>query len=218
MITKYGVDVVAKVAVILCIVNIGVWLLTKEDLVRIPVFVVSAVLLLFTVYFFRDPERTVPNDARAIISPADGKVVLIKEVMEEEFLMQPALQVSIFLSPLNVHVNRFPISGTVEYYKYIPGKYLVAFDEKSSEANERTHIGIENGRVRILFKQIAGFVARRIVAEITPGMSVVAGERFGMIKFGSRVDVLMPTTCRLIVKLNDTVVGGETVLAVLTEQ
>lgn len=218
MISKYGIDVVAKVVVILCLFNIGVWLLTKEDLVRIPVFVVSAVLFLFTLYFFRDPERTVPNDARAILSPADGKVVLIKEVMEEEFMMQPALQVSIFLSPLNVHVNRFPLSGTVEYYKYIPGKYLVAFDEKSSAANERTHIGIENGKVRILFKQIAGFIARRIVAEVTPGMSAVAGARFGMIKFGSRVDVLMPTTSRLIVKLHDTVVGGETVLAVLTDQ
>lgn len=218
MITKYGIDVVAKAAVILCVVNIGVWLLTKEELVRIPVFLLSAVLFLFTVYFFRDPERTVPNIADAILSPADGKVVLIKEVMEEEFLKDRALQVSIFLSPLNVHVNRFPFSGIVQHYKYIPGKYIVAFDEKSSDANERTHIGIENGKVRILFKQIAGFIARRIVADVTPGMYAVAGARFGMIKFGSRVDVLMPITCQLNVKLHDAVVGGETVLAVLTER
>jgi phosphatidylserine decarboxylase len=218
MITRYGIDVVVKIVVVLLVLNAGIWFLTKEQAVRIPVFVLSGALLLFTMYFFRDPERKVPREGNAIISPADGKVVRIKEVMEEEFLKQRSLQVSIFMSPLNVHVNRFPISGTVQYYKYITGRYLVAFGEKSSDANERTHIGIENGTAKILFKQIAGFVARRIVAEVTPGMSAVAGARFGMIKFGSRVDVFMPSTCRLKVNLNETVVGGETVLAVLTEE
>lgn len=214
MITKYGIDVVVKIILLIGLVNAGVWMLTTEHAVRIPVAILSVLLLFFTLYFFRDPERTIPAENNAILSPADGKVVLIKEVHENEYLEQRALQVSIFLSPLNVHVNRFPISGTVRHYKYIPGRYLVAFDEKSSDANERTHIGIENGRVKILFKQIAGFIARRIVADIRLDMVAVAGERFGMIKFGSRVDVLMPASCELKVKLNDTVVGGETILAV----
>lgn len=214
MITKYGIDVVVKVIAVVLILNVGLWLFTKEQAVRIPVLAVSGLLVLFTLYFFRDPERATPEADNVIISPADGKVVLVKKIMEETFLKQQALQVSIFLSPLNVHVNRFPISGTVQHYTYIPGKYVVAFAEKSSDANERTHIGIGNGKIKILFKQIAGFVARRIVADVNVGMDAVAGARFGMIKFGSRVDVLMPTWCELKVNLNDKVVGGETVLAV----
>lgn len=214
MITKYGIDVVVKVIAVVLILNVGLWLFTKEQAVRIPVLAVSGLLVLFTLYFFRDPERATPEADNVIISPADGKVVLVKKIMEETFLKQQALQVSIFLSPLNVHVNRFPISGTVQHYTYIPGKYVVAFAEKSSDANERTHIGIGNGKIKILFKQIAGFVARRIVADLNVGMDAVAGARFGMIKFGSRVDVLMPTWCELKVNLNDKVVGGETVLAV----
>jgi len=112
-------------------------------------------------------------------------------------------------------VNRFPISGKVQYFKYIPGKYFAAFEHKSSDANERTHIGIENGKCKVLFKQIAGVIARRIVAEVRVGMDAIAGARFGMIKFGSRVDVLMPPSVDLQVQLHDRVVGGETVLAVV---
>jgi phosphatidylserine decarboxylase len=119
------------------------------------------------------------------------------------------------MSPLNVHVNRFPVSGTVGFYRHVPGEYLMAFEEKSSSRNERTLIGIENGRCRLLFKQIAGFIARRIVAQVNVGDHAVAGERFGMIKFGSRVDVLVPGDAGIRVKLGEKTVAGETVLAVL---
>lgn len=215
MITKYGIDVVVKMILLITVLNGVVWFLTQAQAVRIGMLVISALLAAFMLYFFRDPERKTPEGENLIISPADGKVVLIKEVMEGEFLQEQAVQVSIFLSPLNVHVNRFPMSGKVQYFKYVPGKYSVAFEEKSSDANERTHIGIENGKCKVLFKQIAGFIARRIVADVNVGMDAAAGARFGMIKFGSRVDVLMPKSVEVKVRLHDRVVGGETVLAAM---
>ncbi len=149
------------------------------------------------------------------MSPADGEVVAITPVREDEYLKADVIQVSIFMSPLNVHVNRFPVSGTVGFYRHVPGEYLMAFEEKSSSRNERTLIGIENGRCRVLFKQIAGFIARRIVAQVNVGDHAVAGQRFGMIKFGSRVDVLVPRGAGIRVKLGEKTVAGETVLAVL---
>lgn len=178
--------------------------------------IVAAFGLIFgglVINFFRDPERVVPSGGNMVLSPADGKVVVIKELFEEEYLRAEAIQVSIFMSPLNVHVNRFPISGTVELFRHIEGKYLVAFHEKSSTLNERTHIGVRQKGYRILFKQIAGAVARRIVSPVTVGQTAVRGERFGMIKFGSRVDVIMPKHSVLSVQLNDRVVAGETILA-----
>jgi phosphatidylserine decarboxylase len=120
------------------------------------------------------------------------------------------------MSPLNVHVNRFPIDGTISYFKHIPGEFLVAFDDKSSTRNERTHIGVDNGKFKVFFKQIAGFVARRIVAPIAVGDKTIAGERFGMIKFGSRVDIFVPTRAEVKVKLGDIAVAGETVVAVVS--
>jgi phosphatidylserine decarboxylase len=135
------------------------------------------------------------------------------ELSSEEYVQGDAVQVSIFMSPLNVHVNRYPITGRVSYYKYFPGEFLVAFDDKSSLRNERTHIGVENGRTKVLFKQIAGFVARRIIANVQVGDSSVAGERFGMIRFGSRVDMIMPRSVAVQVKLGDKTVAGETVIA-----
>jgi len=137
-------------------------------------------------------------------------------MFEDEYLRSEAVQVSIFMSPLNVHVNRFPISGTVGLFKHIEGKYLVAFHEKSSEENERTVIGVERDGRKILFKQIAGAVARRIVAPVAQGQLAVRGERFGMIKFGSRVDVVVPRGSVIRVSLNDRVVAGETIIASLT--
>jgi len=174
----------------------------------------GSLVFLFTLNFFRDPDRQTPDIAGAIISPADGKVVNISETEENEYLAGKALQVCIFMSPLDVHVNRFPISGTIEFFRHIPGKYVMAFEDKSSELNERTMIGIDNGSFKVLFKQIAGFVARRIVCPIKTGDTAVAGERFGMIRFGSRVDVLMPLDAEILVKMNQTVRAGETVLAV----
>lgn len=162
--------------------------------------------------FFRDPERSTPREEGMIISPADGTVVLIREIEEPEYLCSRATQISIFMSPLDVHVNRFPISGKVGYFKHVEGAYMVAFHEKSSVLNERTLIGVEENSRRVLFKQIAGAVARRIVAEVQVGDEVRRGERFGMIKFGSRVDVLVPNDVAVSVRLHDKVVAGETVL------
>jgi phosphatidylserine decarboxylase len=183
-------------------------------LVKCAIIVVLAVFLLLTVRFFRDPERVTPTGERLVISPADGKVVLVKDLHEEEYMGGEAVQLSIFMSPLDVHVNRFPMSGTVRYFRHFPGEYIVAFDEKSSLRNERTHIGIENGPRKILFKQIAGFVARRIVTDVKVGDKVIAGERFGMIKFGSRVDVIVPRLSEIAVKLGDKTKAGETILAI----
>lgn len=175
----------------------------------------------FTFYFFRDPERSIPEgyDDRMILAPGDGKIVIVEDIINKEDNLyakgEPLKQISIFLSPLNVHVNRNPTNGIVKYYKYIEGEYIVAFDHKSSDRNERTEIGIEDRMGRnVLFKQIAGFVARRIVCDLDEGSVVKAGERFGMIKFGSRVDILLKPDTEIKVKINDIVKGGESVVAV----
>ncbi len=213
MITKYGYDVVGVVLVLVVAGAALSWRFIEAGGVKYPLMVVFLLVFLFTLNFFRDPDRTPPAGSNLILAPADGKVVLIQDVTEGEFVKGDAVQVSIFMSPLNVHVNRFPMTGTVGYFRYFPGEFLVAFDDKASLRNEQTHIGIEGGRVRLLFKQIAGFVARRIVAETRVGEKAVAGERFGMIKFGSRVDVIMPRGVLVKVKVGDTTVAGETILA-----
>ena len=213
MISKYGVDTVVKSLLILVALAASlIWLI--QALPARGVIIVSAIVVgSMILNFFRDPERTIPQQRNIVVAPADGKVVLIKEVFEADYLKQEALQLSIFMSPLNVHVNRFPISGRVALFKHIEGRYLVAFHEKSSEHNERTVIGLETDGYKVLFKQIAGAVARRIVAPLNVGQVAVCGERFGMIKFGSRVDVILPKHSVLRVKLHDRVVAGETILA-----
>jgi phosphatidylserine decarboxylase len=213
VISKYGTDVVIRFFLIAAIVMLCTFTLIESGFIRLAILVIISTAVIFVINFFRDPNRIVPKDEGLVISPADGKVVLIKEFFESEYIRQEAIQVSIFMSPLNVHVNRFPISGVVTYFKYIPGKYLVAFNEKSSELNERTHIGIENNSYKVIFKQIAGTIARRIVADITVGQKAAAGERFGMIKFGSRVDVIMPKKSEVKVNLGERVRAGESVIA-----
>ena len=215
MISRYGYDVVGTVLVLTVLGTALASLFVDVRFVRFGIIAVLALLLLFTLYFFRDPDRTSPKGENLVIAPADGEIVSIMPLREDEFLKKDAIQVSIFMSPLNVHVNRFPISGTVGFYRYVPGEYLMAYEEKSSLRNERTLIGIENPKSRVLFKQIAGFIARRIVAQVRVGDHAVAGERFGMIKFGSRVDVIVPREADVRVKLGEKTVGGETVLAVL---
>lgn len=180
--------------------------------------IVLAVLILgFTLYFFRDPARTAPagaTDERLVLAPADGKVVLIDEnVHEPLYIDGPAKQISIFLSPLNVHVNRVPADGVVEYVNYVAGEYLVAWHPKASEKNERSEIGVKHPTgTKVLFKQIAGAVARRIVYHLKVGDKVVAGERFGIVKFGSRMDILVPPHVELRAEVGDRVVAGETIL------
>lgn len=172
------------------------------------------ILLLMVLQFFRNPVRKVQLNSRHILAPADGKVVAIEEVFEEEYLRRPCRQVSIFMSPLNVHVNRNPISGRVSYFQYHPGKYLVAWHPKSSTENERTTIAIRNVEGKeILIRQIAGFLARRIVWYVRKGEQVEQGKEFGFIKFGSRVDVFLPLEAQIQVKIGEKSVGGKTVLA-----
>lgn len=215
MITKYGYDVVVVVLLLVLAGSLVSWFLIDARAFKYPLIGGLLLLLAFTLYFFRDPDRKSPAGENLVIAPADGKVIAIQEVREEEFLKSDAVQISIFMSPLNVHVNRFPISGTIGYFRHFPGEYLMAFDEKSSVRNERTQIGIERENVRVLFKQIAGFLARRIVADLKVGDRAVAGERFGMIKFGSRVDVLLPRSADIKVRPGQQTVAGETVLGEL---
>lgn len=166
------------------------------------------------VYFFRDPKRNPPADDNLIISPADGRVVLIQETEELEYMGGPATQISIFLSPLDVHVNRVPVSGDLEYVKYYPGKYLMAWEDHASQMNERAHFGVKHpSGMKILFKQITGFMARRIVYHLREGEQIRAGQRFGIMKFGSRMDVLLPKSVKIKVKKGDRTVAGESILA-----
>jgi len=177
--------------------------------------VVALVLTLFVLFFFRDPERAVPEEKGAVVSPADGKVIVIKDVFEPTYLKQEVRQVSIFLSVFNVHVNRSPIAGTVEVVKYNPGRFHVASVDKASLDNEQTAMVIANGKDRILVKQIAGLIARRIVCYARPGDRIGAGERYGLIRFGSRVDLFLPKTAELKVRVGDRVTGARDVIGVL---
>jgi len=174
-------------------------------------FLIGFVLIL---QFFRDPKRNTMISDNQIIAPADGKVVVIEEVVEKEYFKNKRRQISIFMSPLNVHVTRYPISGKVKYSKYHPGKYLVAWHPKSSEDNERTTIVVENNSSgEILYRQIAGAVARRIVNYAKTGKQVIQGEDAGFIKFGSRIDIFVPLDMKIEVNLNQKTRGGETILA-----
>ncbi len=181
--------------------------------------ILSLVLLIFVLQFFRNPTRKIAKeDDHIIYVPADGKVVVIEETEETEVLKDRRIQVSIFMSPLNVHVNRNPISGKVEFSKYHPGKFLVAWHPKSSTENERTTVVIANGQGKILMRQIAGAVARRIVNYLNKGDEVKQGEEMGFIKFGSRVDVFLPLDAEVKVNIGDTVSGNHDVLAVFASK
>lgn len=179
----------------------------------------SILLLVFyglILQFFRNPKRQTIIDDAHIIAPVDGKVVVIEEVFENEYFKEKRIQVSIFMSPINVHVTRYPIGGEVTYSKYHPGKYLVAWHPKASEDNERTTVVINNKLFgEILYRQIAGALARRIVNYAKPQMQVIQGSDAGFIKFGSRVDVFLPLNAVIKVNLNDTVKGGEQIIATL---
>lgn len=177
-------------------------------------YALSVFLLITMLQFFRSPNRTIEINENHIIAPADGKVVVIEEVTEIEYFNDKRIQISIFMSPLNVHINRYPIAGIVKYSKYHPGLFLVAWHPKSSTDNERTTIVVKhkNGQ-EILFRQIAGAMARRIVNYAKEGDEAVQGDEFGFIKFGSRVDLLLPTNIKVKVALEQKVKGRQTVIA-----
>jgi phosphatidylserine decarboxylase len=180
-----------------------------------PAALVSLVLTLFVLFFFRDPDRAIPEGKGRVVSPADGKVIVIKDVYEPAYLKQEVKQISIFLSVFNVHVNRAPIGGTIEVVKYNPGKFHVASVDKASLDNEQTAMVIASGKDKILVKQIAGLIARRIVCYARPGDTIKTGERYGLIRFGSRVDIFLPKTAEITVKLGDRIKGARDVIGVL---
>ncbi len=173
---------------------------------------VVAFLGLFTAYFFRDPERVVPADARLVVSPADGKVVKVVPAPADHPLGTGTTQISIFLSIFDVHINHAPIAGRIEKVEYHAGEFLPAFDDKASLRNEQNAVTVADGAVKVLFKQIAGLIARRIVFRKRPDDAVLRGERVGLIKFGSRVDVFLPAAVEVLVKVGDRVSGGSSVL------
>jgi phosphatidylserine decarboxylase len=173
------------------------------------------VIALWVAYFFRDPERTGERGDQIVIAPADGKVVLISDVDEPEFMGGRAKRISIFMNVFNVHVNRYPVSGTIRYLKYNAGKFLNAAAEKSSLENEQMSVGIETKRGRVLVRQIAGLIARRIVTYSKIGEAVNQGDRMGLIRFGSRVDVFVPVDAKVLVKIGDMTIAGTTVIAEL---
>ncbi len=173
---------------------------------------VFALLTLFIVYFFRDPERDIPDQSDAVLSPADGKVISIREVDDRNLLNSKGICISIFLSIFNVHINRFPCSGKIIKRAYNPGMFISAFREKASLLNEQNSILIENGGIKVIVKQIAGLIARRIVCWVKEGDSLRPGERFGLIRFGSRVDIILPLDTTICVSVGDKVKGGETIV------
>jgi phosphatidylserine decarboxylase len=212
MITKFGYDVYFTIAAVCVIIIVLAILFIEPKSLRYSCIVVSLAFLGFTTNFFRDPERTTPKGENFIIAPADGKIIGIKKVHEDEFFHEDVQQISIFMSPLNVHVNRNPITGIVRYTRYVKGEYFAAFGEKASEKNEQMIVGLEGANGKVMFKQIAGFIARRIVCQLQPGDTVNMGDRFGMIKFGSRVDVFFPLSVNIHIQIGNITKAGETIL------
>ncbi|NTU67951.1 MAG: phosphatidylserine decarboxylase [Chlorobiaceae bacterium] len=208
--TRYGKDSVIKTTVICtAAISAGIWVHSAGGA---AISIAAALFIAFSLYFYRDPERTTPADPRAILSPADGKVLLVKAV-DHPLTGEPSTLVSIFMSPFNVHVNRIPVSGRVMHLTYHAGKFLMAFDHRSMTDNERMEVGIDSRFGTIWFCQVSGFLARRIICKLEQGDNVTAGNRFGMIKFGSRVDIVLPPGMNTSVAVGDKTVAGETVIA-----
>ena len=209
-----GTILVATIAVavlgFLAVYFLEIWSL----IILIPLLILYGLVF----WFFRVPNRDIVDHKENVIAPVDGKVVMIKEVFEDEFLKEKAIQISIFMSPLNVHICRYPVSGKVIYKKYHPGKYLVAWHEKSSTENERTTVAVESlTHHKVIFRQIAGYVARRIVFYCNEGDTSKAGHEFGFIKFGSRMYVFLPLDTEITCKIGDKTKGGIDVIAKMKE-
>ncbi len=213
MFHKEGNQIILWTLIILIGINVAASVFLKNTVWFTVIGGISFVFLVLILQFFRNPKRNTVVDEHHVIAPVDGKVVVIEEVFEKEFFKDKRLQVSIFMSPINVHVTRNPISGSVEMSKYHPGKYLVAWHPKASEENERTTVVVKNSFVTVLYRQIAGALAKRIVNYAEKGQVVKQGTDSGFIKFGSRVDLYLPIGTKIDVTLNQKVKGGETVIA-----
>lgn len=214
MIHREGYKLITGFFLLLALLNAVVIYFGPPSWLIYILLLLSLGFWILIIQFFRNPKRNTPKNPNHIIAPADGKVVVIEETEEPEYFKDKRKQISIFMSPLNVHINRFPVGGKVQYVKYHPGLYLVAWHPKSSTENERTTIVVktDNGQ-EVLFRQIAGAVARRIKYYCKEGDHAEQGGEMGFIKFGSRVDIFLPLTAKVNTKLNDFVKGGETVIA-----
>ncbi len=211
MVTKYGLTTVGiVVAIVFVLVTIG--LLIQNGFLKYLLIFLGIAILTFTLYFFRDPDRNIIVAENVILSPADGKVIISKKIVSTKYVEGEAWQLSIFMSPLDVHVNRIPIKGVVEHLQHFDGEHIAAFEDKADQRNEKTEIGLRTKFGRILFTQIAGTIARRIICELEIGQTVEMGDRFGMIKFGSRVDLIVPLSWDVKAYENAKVVAGKTVL------
>ena len=211
-----------KIIVITLVIIVAFFLLVDSYInitwLRTIIMTALLVFLILILQFFRNPKRHTQLNDNQVISPVDGKVVVIEEVFEKEYFKEKRLQVSVFMSPLNVHVTRYPIGGKVLYSKYHPGKYLVAWHPKASEENERTTVVVENKTYgKVLHRQIAGALAKRIVNYAKVNDKPTQGDESGFIKFGSRVDLYLPLDTKIKVKLNQKVSGGESVIAEINE-
>ena len=202
-----GIKIILYATIILMVLEVA-----TSMLLELPLFIIATVVIISTflmiIRFFRIPNRAALRNANEIIAPADGKVVAIEKLVEDEYFKDERIVVSIFMSIHDVHINWFPISGVVKYFKYHPGKYFVARNPKSSLLNERSTVVIKAGNKEILVRQIAGFVARRIVCYANPGREVNQSEEMGFIKFGSRLDIYLPCDSNILVKLGDKTIGG----------
>jgi phosphatidylserine decarboxylase len=198
------------------LISLALWAYSSLDML-LALAGVFAFLTLFLVFFFRDPERESPAGENLVLSSADGKVISIKPFRSADFIDGQGTLVSVFMSVFDVHVNRAPVSGKVEHLKYNPGKFLPAFKEKASSENEQTELGFQNAHGRVMIKQIAGIIARRIVCKVRQGDDLRAGQRLGLIKFGSRVDHLLPQSVEIRARLDQKVRAGETVIGVFKE-
>lgn len=214
---KEGHSLLISLLVILTVLNAPFYYYMPEaKTVHGIVLTISVIFFLLILQFFRNPRRSIPQGDNLVIAPADGKVVVIEETEENEYFNEKRIQISIFMSPLNVHLSKNPISGVIRYFKYHPGKFLVAWHPKSSTENERTTLVSENKNgVQVLYRQIAGALARRIRWYVKEGDDVKQGEEFGFIKFGSRIDVYLPLDTKINVELEQKTRGGETIIAEL---
>lgn len=215
MIHREGYATLAIIYSVVIVIEILIFYFTKNQLVRYITLPLALFILFFFTNFFRNPPRAYANAPEIVLSPADGKIVAIEETIEDEYLKDKRIQVSVFMSAWNIHKNLVPIDGTISYYKYHPGKYLLAINPKSSTLNERTSIGLNTGKHNLLLRQIAGFMARRVVCYMKEGMQVKQNEELGFIKFGSRVDVFLPLGSEVKVKLGQKVKFGVTEIAKL---
>lgn len=214
---REGHTVLFILLIVLFALNLGVFYYYPEsELMQNSIILTSVIFYILILQFFRNPIFAITQNTQHVLAPADGKVVVIEETEETEYLRERRKQVSIFMSPVNVHVNRMPVAGEISYFKYHPGKYLVAWHPKSSTENERTTVAVKmaNG-VEILFRQIAGALARRIRWYVKKGDALQQGQEFGFIKFGSRVDIFLPLNAKVVVKIGDITKGGRTIIAEL---